>query len=59
MKRKVIVNVMGKRLVLDNPQDITIMFGTKKPMVFNLKVDRCGMKGLSHAFGLMKKKRRR
>ena len=53
MKKKVVINAMGKRITIDNPTDIDIKLRDKdcQPFSFNLKINREYMERLKIAFG--------
>ncbi len=52
MKKKIVVNAMGKRIVIDNPENISIAFSEKncKPFVVNLKINKDYMKKIIKVF---------
>jgi len=51
MRKKIIVNAMNKRIVIDNPNDIRIIFNKRKKVFkFKIKIDEKGTKNLARAF---------
>ena len=50
MRKQIIVNAMGKRIVIDNPDNVQIMFKEKMPMIFNIDINEKGLNGLKGAF---------
>lgn len=55
MKRRVIVNAMGKRITIDNPSDIDIVLKDKgcKPFKFNLRINKKGARHLARALKIV------
>lgn len=52
MNKKVFINAMGKRIIIDNPDDIDIMFKDRgtRPYKFKLKINKKGMERLQKTF---------
>jgi hypothetical protein len=52
MKKKVIVNAMGKQITIDNPSDINIVLKDKgcKPFKFKVQINKRGTRRLAGAF---------
>lgn len=52
MKKKIIVNAMGKTITIDNPSSVDIVLKDKgcKPFKFNVQINKQGTKKLARAF---------
>lgn len=52
MRKRVVVNAMGKNITIDNPNDINIVFQDKgtQPFKFNIKIDKEYMRKLRASF---------
>ena len=56
MKKKIIVNAMGKQITIDNPSNIDIVLKDKgcKPFKFTMQINKRGTKRLARAYSKVK-----